>query len=173
MANTKNKKSKKKNAVTGRPYTSNKLHLDIKNLEKDFYRCDLIFHDMENSVPSYEGRVFINNPDANLETPRALEHGYVGSYFIFGHGSCLGDMGHCDVHAKREKYDLIPNTLRPYDLSMTITNKLKEIAKDTNAFSITVVPNVVRPPAINQGEIDMENIVKFSKVEIVTYDIEE
>ncbi len=173
MSEPNDKNSIKKDVRMARPYTTKKIHLNIENLEEDFYRCDLLFHEMENSVPSYEGRVFINNPDANLDTPRALDHGYVGSYFIFGHGSCLGDMGHCDVHAKREKYDFIPNTLRPYDLSMTITNKLRQLAKDTSEFSITVVPNVVRPPSINQEEIDIENIVKFSKVEIVTYDIEE
>jgi len=173
MVDIKDTKSQKKDIGNARSYTSKKLQLNIENLEKDFYRSDLIFYGMENSVPSYEGRVFVNNIEATLDTPLDLQHGYVGSYFIFGHGSCLGDMGHCDVHAKREKYDLIPNPLRPYNLSMTITNKLKELAKNTKEFSIMVVPKVVRPPVINQEEIDMENIVKFSKVEIVTYDLEE
>jgi hypothetical protein len=173
MADSKHKKSKDKEFRPGHSYTTEKLRLNIDNLEKDFYRCDLLFHDLEASVPSYEGRVFINNPEASIDTSLTLDNGYVGSYFVFGHGSCLGDMGHCDVHAKREKYDFIPNTLKPYDLSMTITSKLRQLSKDTNTFSITVVPNVVQPPSINQEEIDYENIVKFSKVEIVTYDLEE
>ena len=158
--------------IQGKCVTSGKLSLNIKDLEKDFYRADLEFYDVEKGVPSYEGRVFLNNPTADINTPTDVDHGYVGSYIVFGHGSCLGDAGHCNVHAQREKYDLIPNALRPYTVSLTITDQLKKLAKKYKEFTITVCPNVVKPPTINHEEVDMENVVKYSKVSILTYDKE-
>jgi hypothetical protein len=131
------KRSKKK-LIQGKCFTSEKLSLTIKNLEKDFYRADLVFYDVEKNVPSYDGRVFLNNPNADINTPRNLSHGYVGSNFVFGHVSCLGDAVHCDVHAQREKFDFIPNHLRPHTLSITITDQLKKLAKKNKDFTITV-----------------------------------
>ncbi len=168
----KNRKSSKKKLIQGKCFTSKKLNLDIKNLDKDFYRADLVFYDLQNDVPSYEGRVFLNNPNVDINTPKDLEHGYVGSYIVFGHGSCLGDAGHCDVHAKREKFDFVPNPLRPQTISLTITDQLKKLAKKHKDFTITVCPNITMPPIISQEEINMENVVKYSNVSIVTYDKE-
>jgi hypothetical protein len=165
-------KRKNNNIVKPRAYTSEKIHLNIRDLESEFYRADLVFHGLDHAVPSYEGRIFINNPEANYDTPIDSEHGYVGSYFVFGHGSCLGDAGHCDVHAESQKFDVIPNPLQPYDLSVIITDKLKELGKTTEDFTITVIPKVVPPPRVGEEEIDLENIVKIDKVTIETYDKE-
>lgn len=165
-------KPSKSNRIQGKCVTSDKLSLNIKRLEKDFYRADLVFYDLENAVPSYEGRVFLNNPNADINTPKDLQHGYVGSFFVFGHGSCLGDAGHCDVHAQREKFDFVPNPLRPQTISLVITDQLKKLAKKSKDFTITVCPNITRPPIINGEEVDMESVVKYSKVSIHTYDKE-
>src|ERR1700730_9488090 len=64
---------------------------------------------------SYEGRIFLNNPKADAETPKDLAHGYAGSFHIFGHGGCLGDVGHCEVSQhNRESYDFrSPHPLTP------------------------------------------------------------
>src|SRR5690348_16357380 len=60
---------------------------------KDFNRADLIFEGVDHSGPSFEGRVFLNNPNATADTPATAENGYAGSFHIFGHGICLGDVG--------------------------------------------------------------------------------
>jgi hypothetical protein len=174
MSKKHSKKNKNKNTIKPRSYTSEKIHLNIRDLESEFYRADLIFHGLDHAAPSYEGRVFVNNPKANLNTTTDLEHGYVGSYFVFGHGSCLGDAGHCDVHAETQKFDVIPNPLRPYNLSMMITDKLKVLGRTTDDFTVTVVPLVVPPPKLGtQDEVDLEKIVKVDKVTIETYDKDE
>jgi hypothetical protein len=166
--------SRRNTPVIAKTYTSEKIHFNIRELEKEFYRADLVLHGLDHAVPSYEGRIFINNPEAKYDTPTDLEHGYVGSYFVFGHGSCLGDAGHCDVHAERQRFDVIPNPLRPYDLSVIVTDKLKELGRSTEDFTITVVPNVVPPPRLSgEEEVDLENVVKIDKVTIETYDKEE
>jgi len=164
--------SKRNNIIRAKTFSSEKIHLNIQDLESEFYRADVVFKGLDHAVPSYEGRIFINNPKAKHDTPTDLDHGYVGSYFVFGHGSCLGDAGHCDVHAERQKFDVIPNPLIPEDISIIITDKLKKLGRNTTDFTVTVVPNVVPPPLLGQEQVDLENIVKVDKVSIVTYDKE-
>lgn len=36
--------------------------------------------------PSYEGRVFLNNPQAGPNTPLTAEQGYAGSFHVYGYG---------------------------------------------------------------------------------------
>ena len=60
----------------------------------DFSRADLEFHGVDHSGSSFEARVFFNNPDADETTPRQEDSGYVGAFYIFGHGGCFGDIGH-------------------------------------------------------------------------------
>src|SRR5438067_13778113 len=88
------------NPVTARP-------LDTSALDADFYRADIECVGVDQAGSSYEGRVFLNNPAADEQTPRSPDAGYAGSYFIFGHGGCLGDVGHCDV-APRDPFDPRP-----------------------------------------------------------------
>ncbi len=164
------KSSKRNNIIKAKTYSSEKIYLNIRTLETDFYRADVVIEGLDHAVPSYEGKIFINNTKANHNTPTDLDHGYVGSYFVFGHGSCLGDAGHCDVHAGRQKYDVIPNPLGPYDQSVIITDKLKELGRDTDEYVVTIVPQVAEPPRVSKEEVDLENIVKVDKVSIVTYD---
>ena len=66
--------------------------IDTTTLERAFTRADIEFEGLDHSSASYEGRVFINKPDADAGTP-LNDPAYAGSYFIFGHGGCLGDVG--------------------------------------------------------------------------------
>ena len=96
-----NKKTKYKQLQI---YHSHPIKLDTKK-QSEFYRADLEFHGIGHATESHTGHVFLNNHDANLDTARTLENGYVGSYHIFGHGGCFGDLGHCDIVKKDRKYD--------------------------------------------------------------------
>jgi hypothetical protein len=170
---------KKKNVITtntkikAKTYTSQKIHLNKEDLEGDFYRADLLLTGVNIKVPTYEGRVFINNTRANSDTPTDLEHGYVGSYSIFGHPDCLGDEGHCDMHPDRLKFDVIPYRLSPENIAITITNKLKAIARQSLDFTVTICP-IVCPPIEIEGmeKVDRVNVVKINKVSIEIYDKE-
>src|SRR6516165_5723599 len=88
------------NPVTSQP-------IDTSAIDEDFYRADIEFIGVDHAGSSYEGRIFLNNPTADDQTPRSPDVGYAGSYFIFGHGGCLGDVGHCDI-TPRDPYDPRP-----------------------------------------------------------------
>jgi hypothetical protein len=155
-----------------KPYLSKEIHFDMGKLESDFYRADLEIKGLDHSGPSYQGRVFLNNPKANYDTPTSMAEGYVGSFFVFGHGGCLGDMDHCDVHAERKKFDTVPNPVTPEDTSIIVTDQLKKLAKRTKEFTVSIVP-ILTGGMMNPEELDTEHVVNLDKISIVTYDLEE
>lgn len=115
--------------------------ITVPELEEgaDFSRADLVFTGVEHSGPSYEARVFLNNPDADLETPRDLEHGYAGYFAVFGHGTCYGEEGHCEPEREyRDEFDYrLPHPLQPLTKVVLITEALNRVGG--TAISITVV----------------------------------
>ncbi len=75
--------------------------VDLSALIPNFRRADLEFMEVDHSGASFEARVFIDNPTANQDTPKIPQAGYATSFYIFGHGGCFGDVGHCDIHERR------------------------------------------------------------------------
>jgi hypothetical protein len=170
------KNSRRNNQIPGKIYTSETIKFRKEDL-MEYYRADCVFRGVAMNVPSYEGRVFLNYPAANLKTPKDTAHGYVGSYFIFGHAKCLGDEGHCDIpqeHTPRSIFDDVPFRLQPEPyISIRVTDYLKKLSKKTQEFTVTIVPKVCKIIEDGLGaEIDYENVVKIDKVSIEIYDKE-
>ena len=169
----KKQKPKKKLAVP-KTYVSGKMKLDVARLENDFYRSDLVIHGLDHSGPSYEGRVFINNPKADHDTLDDSAVGYVGSFFVFGHGGCLGNEDHCDVTRTTTRFNMIPNPLVPEKIPLIVTDKLKELGKKAKEFTITIVPRLAGgSEEVCQKDADLENVISLHHVSIETYDKEE
>jgi tyrosinase len=140
------------------------LGLALRNLA--FYRADILFHEVDHSGASYEGRVFLNNLDANEETAPTLENDYAGSFYIFGHGGCFGDAGHCELKTGIRLHDHRPAAATaPTEAAVTITEALKRVVTSTTELSVTVVPVIIETPE----RCDIENTLKFKSLEIVTY----
>ena len=139
--------------------------LDASKLDGEFTRADIEFLGIDHAGSSYEGRVFLNNPEADEQTPRTREVGYAGSYFIFGHGGCLGDVGHCEVKP-RDAFDPRPgHPLTPGRKVLIATEALRQLLP-VSEISITVVP-LVRSVGPKSG--DDENLVKVNAIRIITY----
>lgn len=115
--------------------------LDVPVNREDVSRADLVFYEVDHSGPSYEARVFLDNPKADLDTPREPDSGYAGSFAVFGHGGCYGDEGHCapndrlqDVFDRRP-----PHALTPQIRSLEITDALKRTSGDQIRVDVVVV----------------------------------
>ena|SRR5450432_558277 len=142
------------------------LQLTATFREADFYRADLHFHAVDHSGATFEGRVFLNNPKADEDTPPTLPNGYAGSFYIFGHGGCYGDLGHCDVPARQRDFDLRrKHPLAPTDVTLEITEALRDAMKKRSELHVTVVPVVM---AFTE-KCDLENVFKFQSYDIKTY----
>lgn len=126
-------------------YVSNPVRVPVDVLESGFdesVRIDLIIHEIDHSGPSYEGRIFFNNPDADEFTPLTEDSGYAGSFDIFGHEDCFGGAGHCVVpKTPRKALDKrMPHPLRPVEKKIIVTSALKRLAdRSILEFPITVI----------------------------------
>jgi hypothetical protein len=162
----KNKEGQQK-MPRAKPYISEPISLNIKKLENPFHRADLEFHGVDHSSESYEGRVFINNPDANQNTSKTSTNGYVGSFHIFGHGGCYGDIGHCEIRKEKRPFDYRPpHPLTPLYKRLILTDDLLRLGKNTDKFTVTIVPIL----AGGSTDRDVRDIVKVDRISLITYD---
>lgn len=80
---------------------------------------------VDQSGPSFEARIFLNNPEADEETPTTLENGYAGSFEVYGYG----------IKASQKP------TRLPMDRSIEATEAIRnELARGRKAITVTVVP---------------------------------
>jgi hypothetical protein len=133
---------------------------------RDYDHADLELNGIDHSGLSYQGRVFLNNPRANENTALDAAAGYAGSFHIFGHGGCFGDVGHCDVPTgPQDPFDYrLPHPLTPATRSIEITDALKTLRDTSDADTLTVTIVAVAyepPPRLGRGaelKLDLESI---------------
>ncbi|MCY4386685.1 MAG: hypothetical protein OXC18_06220 [Desulfurellaceae bacterium] len=159
-------------------YVSGRLQLSDSPLESEFSKAELQLLGLQHAGASYQARVFINNPDANEETPPTSENGYAGQFSVFGHGGCFGDAGHCDVVDRGPFDPRPPHPLRPLTKAVSITGALKNVLASLNdefTISIVAIPIEYSPPDdgrdyLPEFDIDRDNVLEFEEMRIVTYD---
>ena len=136
--------------------------IDLPIDTEDTYRADLVFYDVDHSGASYEARIFLNVPDADAGTPRDHPN-YAGSFHIFGHGGCFGDVGHCDVPTERDPFDLRPpHQLVPASKTVVITDAFKRIVgPHDETMTVTVV-------AFAPGDTP-NDVLQFATIRLLTY----
>jgi hypothetical protein len=147
-------------------YTSKPVSIEFADPSHRFTSADLEILGIDHSQSSYEGRVFFNNPKANADTPMTLDQGYAGSFYIFGHGGCFGNVGHCDINKPLDAYDhRSPSPLTPTLARVPVTDALKQYAKSTSKISITIVPVV----SAANDLCDIKNVFHFDQMRFLSY----
>jgi len=136
--------------------------LELPAAEHHFARADLIFYGLDHSGSSYEAQVFMAARGVGGE-PDHSHRAYVGSFFIFGHGGCFGDVGHCDIPTARDPFDLRPaHQLEPAVRILTVTEPLKAmLTQGLTAAKVTVV-------AHTEGSASDE-VLSFRTIRLATY----
>lgn len=131
-----------------------------------YVRADIELLELDHSGASYEGRVFLNNPKASAKTPLEKSQGYAGRFYVFGHGQCFGDAGHCDVPVEyRDEDRRRAHPLDPVVRRITATEAVREAAAKKNKLKITIVP-VLQAATVR---CDLDDVVKFERLRLVTY----
>jgi hypothetical protein len=138
----------------------------------EFSRADLEFRGVDHSGPSFEARVYLDNPAADAGTGHDPASGYAGSFHVFGHGGCFGELGHCDIpQGPRSPYDArFPHQLTPQYKTVIITDALRTImtAAARKTLNVTIVPVVRDDPASLVGKVD--DPLHFDSVSLITYE---
>lgn len=146
--------------------TDQQFEVPVWDGQPEFRRADLHFHGVEHRGDSYEGRVYLDNPEATPGTPMDLDAGYAGSFHVFGHGPCYGDEGHCRVpQGPIHPFDYRrPHPLNPRIAVVTITEALRcRVGAGGSSFDVTVVPSNVR-------DEELGDLLHFERLSLVTYD---
>jgi hypothetical protein len=60
--------------------------LALPSHRRDFSRAEIVVDGLDQAGPSFELRLFVNNPDADEHTPLTKDAGYSGSIFLYGGG---------------------------------------------------------------------------------------
>ena len=147
--------------TTPRPFA-----VPVRDGRPSFARADLRFLGVSHRGESYEGRVYLDNPEATPATGKDADAGYAGSFHVFGHGPCFGDEGHCDAPAgpihpfdHRE-----PHALHSKLFAVSITEALKSaVTSEKTEVGVTVVPTNGRDESVGE-------LLSFERVGLVTYD---
>lgn len=119
-------------------FTSKPIHLNLGATGLNFQRADILVHGIDQSGDSFEGRVFLNNPEASVETPPDPMNGYAGSFSVYGYGFWPEKPG--DPPLK-------PNTVRaPIEKDLIATDAVRAAAAHGPEVVVTIVPVFPRDP---------------------------
>jgi hypothetical protein len=105
-------------------------------------RAELVFGGVDQAGPSFEGRVFLNNPDADESTPLTSETGYAGSFHVYGYGE-PAPPAVAEANARREKDGgpVAPIEKRLHADEATV----RAAIEGSDELTVTVVPVPVDP----------------------------
>lgn len=147
-------------------YTSKPVAIDFADASHRLNNADLEILGIYHGEASYEGRIFFNNSKADASTPLTIENGYAGSFHIFGHGGCFGDVGHCDVVGHRDPFDLRrSHPLTPLTKRINVTDALKTFARSNSHLTVTVVPVV----SVTNDQCDDKKVFRFEQMRFLSY----
>lgn len=130
--------------------------------DRPFDRADLIFYGIDHSGPSFEARVYLD-PRGVGKGADPTHRAYVGTFYIFGHGGCFGEVGHCDLPSAPDPFDLRPShQLEPATRILTVTDPVKSLLeREVEAAKVTVI-------ARSEGRA-ANDVLAFERVRLATY----
>lgn len=136
--------------------------IELPPASRPFARADLVFYGLDHSGASFEGRVFLDQRGVG-RSAGAEHRAYVGSFFVFGHGGCFGDRGHCDVPRERDPFDLRPpHQLEPAGRILTVTEPVQRLLeRGTETAKVTVIARTAGRKAAD--------VLAFETVRLLTY----
>jgi tyrosinase len=136
--------------------------VELPPADRPFERADLIFYGLDHSGASFEARVFMDPRGVGRDADSG-HRAYVGTFFIFGHGGCFGDVGHCDLPRDRDPFDLRPaHQLEPALRILTVTDPVRRLLeRGVEAAKVTVV-------AHTEGRAPSD-VLAFETVRLATY----
>jgi hypothetical protein len=150
-------------------FTANPLTVTLTAPAEPYRRADLVFHGVDHSRASYEGRLFVNHLDASLQTPTD-DPSYLGSFWIFGHGGCAGDEGHCEPPPSRRPFDFrAEHQLTPMTKWVIVTGRLRALVEPGADFTVRILPYVRPEHAGPLPDSLVADLLALERVDLLTY----
>lgn len=114
-------------------------------------RADIVVAGLEQAGPSFELRLFVNNPGANAETVPTEDAGYAGSIYVYGYGQSPDSLASRSGARPR-----IPMTRY-----VMATEAVRAAAADGPTAAVTLVPVsfAARDPEVDLGDVHVSVLV--------------
>jgi len=144
-------------------FVSQPVDNPARDSQAAFQRADLVFYGVDHSGPSFEARIHFNDTEIGELTARDVES-FAGSFTVFGHAGCAGDVGHCDVPSNpRDVFDRRPpHPLTPQTKTVIVTEALRRISDATLVISVVAV----RP---GPDAAQLVDALEFERFSLLTY----
>ncbi|NEP14251.1 MAG: tyrosinase family protein [Symploca sp. SIO2C1] len=122
-------------------------------IEPEFEKAELEFQNLMHPRSSFEVRVFFNQPDANASTPMEGNDNYAGSLFLFGHGECQGEEGHCAPdRGPIDEFDIRrPSHVQPFSAYVDVTEAIRSLGGSLEVTVKLVAVDTKGNPITNPG----------------------
>jgi hypothetical protein len=150
--------------VQAQRYISPRIPLPASEALEGSPRALIEFHGVELAGPSFEARVFLNNPQADVETPTTPDSGYVGSFHVYGYG--VGPSGASLAAPSNQPAASDGGPLVPTVRTVDATGALQQAARAGATAQFTVVP--VFPGGGAATGPDLGDVLKIQHVAIRT-----
>lgn len=111
---------------------------------RDVRRADIVVDGLDQAGPSFELRIFLNDPDASARTEPTEENGYAGSIYVYGYGGPARD-----PNAQGGAYTPLTPTR-----SVIATDAVRRAAADGPTASVTLV---AVPYDSAGGDVDLDS----------------
>jgi hypothetical protein len=120
---------------SGRRFVSQPIRLDLGSKGLKFGQARIKLRGIEQAGSSFEGRLFLNNPAADVHTALTAENGYAGSFHVYGYGIWPGDVGQ-----RTSKRSVKPGATRaPIEKTVIATDAMRAAATQGLDVTVTVV----------------------------------
>lgn len=117
-------------------FVSPPIRLDLGSKGLRFGQARIKLSGIEQAGSSFEGRVFLNNPTADLHTALTAENGYAGSFHVYGYG-----IWPADVAKVASERSVKPGPARaPIEKTVIATDAVRAAATQGSEVTVTVVP---------------------------------
>jgi hypothetical protein len=130
-------------------------------------RADLEFYGINHFRPSYVARIFFNDPEVDVDNAADDRPSYAGRFAIFGHQTCTGGEGHCEVHPHARRFDDRPShPLTRAFKRVVVTDAVRRCLSEGEDLTITVI-------ATSDPKAPMEyegNLLEFQGMQLATFE---
>ena len=147
-------------------FNDSRTQYSVADLADGFETVILEFHNVGHPLEgTREIRVFINQPDANAETVTEGNIHYAGSRILLGKTMCFGEVGHCDIPADRQKFDVrVRPPMKPIKIYMNITQTMQipdvvNAVKNRTHITLVVVDQDANLLPVNSVTMDGISLV--------------
>lgn len=132
----------------------------LASVEPTFEKAELEFQNVLHPRSSCEIRVFLNQPNANASTPTTGNDHYAGSLFLFGHGECPGEAGHCAPdRGPIDQFDIRrPSHVQPFNTTIDVTEPIRKLA-GTDEVSVSLVATDPKGNQLSNAGTDFEALM--------------